>query len=383
MKEKEIPETIQSAIIDYCENNLSQQQAEELLLWIEAKDDNLKIFSETVKTWNITRKHSKRTINVDEAWRTLSDKIGNDKNRDHSPGFAKTIQIRLWWLMAAAGVILLLITSGVLMYFRSKSSLPQNSFYEAVAPKGSKLIITLADGSTVWLNSGTVIKYEAGFGIKSRNIFLEGEAYFVVSKNKEIPFIVNTSDIAVTAIGTAFNIKAYKEENVVETTLENGEIRIDQINFKGKPVKNTSVFLKPNQKAVYVKDIGNLSLSGSTKGGSDEKKHENVKINPITIKVDSLFDTKFATSWKDNKWIFKSEKLDKLAPILERRYDVSIIFLDSVNNYKFTGTIKEETLDQVLNVLSMAAPVKYEIRQNLVYLSMDVKQQNKYKQRLN
>lgn len=285
--------------------------------------------------------------------------------------------------MAAAGVILLLIASGVLVYFRGKSSLPQNGFYEAVAPKGSRLIITLADGSTVWLNSGTVIKYEAGFGVKSRNIFLEGEAYFVVSKNKEIPFIVNTSDIAVTAIGTAFNIKAYKEENVVETTLENGEIRIDQINFKGKPVKNTSVYLKPNQKAVYVKDIGDLSLSGSTKGESDGKKHENVKINPITIKVDSLFDTKFATSWKDNKWIFKSEKLDKLAPILERRYDVSIIFLDSVNNYKFTGTIKEETLDQVLNVLSMAAPVKYEIRQNLVYLSMDVKQQNKYRQRLN
>jgi ferric-dicitrate binding protein FerR (iron transport regulator) len=381
MKEKGMPESIQSAIIDYCKNNLKQEQADELLLWIEKDKENQKSFTETVNIWNATKDYSKKRFDAEEAWSKLNRRIRVDKTQPHFGGHGKIVHLRLWWLMAAAGVFLLLIASGILIYFAEKPALPLNSFYEAVAPKGSRLIITLADGSNVWLNSGTSVKYDAGFGISSRNIYLEGEAYFVVSKNKDIPFKVKTSDITVTALGTAFNIKAYKEENVIETTLENGEIRIDQTNINGKPVRNASVFLKQNQKAVYLKDIGNLSLNENINEVTGSKKGEDLGKNILTIKIDTLVDTKLTTSWKDNKWIFKSEKLDKLAPILERRYDVSIIFMDSVNNYKFTGTIKEESLDQVLNVLCMAAPVKYEIRQNLVYFSMDTKQQNKYRKK--
>ena len=85
-----------------------------------------------------------------------------------------------------------------------------------------------------------------------------------------------------------------------------------------------------------------------------------------------MVDTKLTTSWKDSRWIFKSEKLVKLAPILERRYDITVTFRDSVlRSYKFTGTLKEESLEQVLNAMCLAAPIRYEINHNQVLFFKD------------
>ena len=253
------------------------------------------------------------------------------------------------------------------------------NLYEVIAPKGSRSVITLADGSKVWLNSGTVLRYNSDFGKKTREVFLEGEAYFSVSENKELPFRVRTNDIYITALGTAFNVKAYNDENIIETTLEKGKVLIEHINTSSSDTYQASVSLKPNQKAIFIRSSGDLSVNDTKPAIITAEKNPKFKVTPVIIKVDSLIDTRLSTSWKDSKWIFKSKKLKELAPILERRYDISISFIDtSLYNYKFTGTLKEESLEQVLKALTLAAPIQFNVNHNKVFLFEDPNQRNRF-----
>jgi ferric-dicitrate binding protein FerR (iron transport regulator) len=318
-----------------------------------------------------------REFNTGKAINTVLERI---KENDIRPMPGKTIQIRLSAIIryAAAAVILLLVGAGSVFLLRNRGYDNLVNYVEAVAPKGSRTIITLADGSTIWLNSDTKIRYKTDFGHTNRELYLEGEAYFVVAENKALPFRVNTTDLCVTAIGTSFNVKAYIEENVIETTLEKGEVRIDKIYTSKKP-SIEPVYLKPNQKAVYNKGSDNLAVNDRKKEASVRQKISEEPIKPVPIIVDTLVDTKLSTSWKDSRWIFKSENLNKLKPILERRYDITIVFNDSsLCYYKFTGTIREESLDQVLKALSISAPIKYSLEQNKVTLFEDPEQIPKF-----
>src|ERR1035437_369141 len=141
------------------------------------------------------------------------------------------------------GVIYMYLTSGGAILNTS----PLN-FCEIKAPLGAKADIILPDGSHVLLNAGSTIKYYSDFNIKNRNLLLEGEAYFKVTKNKRIPLIVRASNINIRAVGTEFNVKAYKNERLVETTLVEGVVEIS----KGgdKVDKGDKISLTPNQKAV-------------------------------------------------------------------------------------------------------------------------------------
>jgi ferric-dicitrate binding protein FerR (iron transport regulator) len=192
-----------------------------------------------------------------------------------------------------------------------------------------------------------------------------------------MPFRVNTSDVCITATGTAFNVKAYNDESIIETTLELGEVRIDALNTSKHKSESQPVFLKPNQKAVFVKSNRNLSINQPQTQLTRDNSEPVIK--PVHLKVDTMVDTKLTTSWKDSRWIFKSEKLLNLAPILERRYDITIIFRDSVlRSYKFTGTLKEESLEQVLKAMCLAAPIRYEIIHNQVLFFEDSTLKYKY-----
>lgn len=379
MEEKAVPDSIHEAVIAYHENNLSDKQAEELIKWINEDKNNLLLFRETEKIWLASALLKKNEPDISKVWNTVIDRI---EFNDIRPFPAKKISFRISTLSGIAAAILILLVAGIgsIFVFRSTSSTVSGKYFEAEAPTGSRSVITLADGSTIWLNSGTKLRYSADFGVEARELSLTGEAYFVVAENKQLPFRVKTSDLCITALGTSFNVKAYSEENTVETTLEKGEIRIERVNVSKRESKLSSVVLQPNQKAVYIKTSGILSSSGRKEKLSPEKIAEAPNIKKIEIKIDTLVDTKLTTSWKDSKWIFKSEKLKTLVPILERRYDVNVLFGDTViSSYKFTGILKEESLEQVLKALCFAAPIKYEVIKNRVILSEDSRQKNMYR----
>jgi ferric-dicitrate binding protein FerR (iron transport regulator) len=126
---------------------------------------------------------------------------------------------------------------------------PENITYTEIrAPFGARTEIILPDGSAVWLNAGSKIKYMNVFNRDNREIQLNGEAYFKVTKNTDLPFDVKTGDLSIQALGTEFNVKSYDDEDIIETTLVEGKIAIHQ----GRKQK-ASVYLEPHQQALYVK----------------------------------------------------------------------------------------------------------------------------------
>jgi transmembrane sensor len=382
MNENSISDSLYEAMIAYYGNKITQEQADILLAWIRENNDNLAYFQETGKIWYASGMIKKCEKDPSKAWLNLVQKIEDNEKR---PFPKPVVRIRISTIYKLAVSVLLLVSLGIasITIFKNRNKVSGNSFFEAVAPKGSRSVVTLLDGSIVWLNSGTTLRYTADFGKTSRNVNLEGEAFFSVSENKEIPFMVRTPEICITALGTSFNVKAYSDENTIETTLESGEIKIDNINRDGNITMDESVFLKPNQKAVFMKNTGNLNLVSRNQASPVKKNEKITKIKPVQIVIDTLVDTKLTTSWKDSRWIFKSERLSKLVPILERRYDVTITFMDSaLIDYKFTGTLEEESLKQVLNALSLAAPIIFEVSQNNVFLYENQELRSRYQRQV-
>lgn len=378
MKEQQISDFLSEAIESYYTDQLTQIQAEKLIAWLGENEENRRYFRELGTVWYASSQLSNTKTDPNQAWSNLLEKIAvNDKRPMPKPVF----RIPVYVLTRVAAVVFLVVALGVACFFvfRTPETKSEIAYFEAFAPKGSRSFITLTDGSTVWLNSGTKLRYQSNFGKAGRDLFLEGEAYFVVVKNPDMPFRVKTSDVTITALGTAFNVKAYDDEGVIETTLEKGEVRIDALGDSKIKTDLAPVFLKPNQKAVYVKSNKNISVNNTVQKPQIALNETPEKTKTVPLVVENMVDTKLTTSWKDSRWIFKSEKLAKLAPILERRYDISIIFRDSVlQSYKFTGTLKEESLEQVLNAMCLAAPIRFEINHNQVLFYENSSQNTKY-----
>jgi len=260
--------------------------------------------------------------------------------------------------LAAMIVVIFTLGASLSYWYFQKNSSGEVSFCEIKAPLGAKSEVTLPDGSRVWLNAGSRIRYQSLFNKADRNIYLEGEAYFKVFKNKKIPFIVRTADLKIVAVGTEFNVKSYNNEGIIETTLVEGKVTILR---EGKANGISSkVYLEPNHKAVYVRNQNNISIESIKKifeGGSDIRKPEKgmvyitPKINPLPI-----------ISWKDNKLIIQGEEMGILAVKLERKYNVSILFAtEKLKHFRFSGTLEDETLTQVLDVIKLSAPIEYEL----------------------
>jgi ferric-dicitrate binding protein FerR (iron transport regulator) len=237
---------------------------------------------------------------------------------------------------------------------------------EVAVSLGSKSKIRLPDGSVVNLNSGSKLIYPSFFSNKNRQVNLEGEAYFVVNADSLRPFYVHTSDITIKVIGTSFNVKSYPESNTIETTLVSGSLEIsdkaiinpDNRNF------NKHLILKPNQKAVYIKDLNRLTI--------DDRKELKLEANQMKVprlSIQDKIDTQSLTAWKDNKLIFNNEKFEDLAVKLERWYNVKIIIKSrELKKERFTGTFENETTEQVLNALKIAEPFEYTMDKNNIVI---------------
>jgi len=236
----------------------------------------------------------------------------------------KKISLYSWSLRVAAVLIVGLLISNVLFLHQSKETNLTQQIQTITTPYGAKTNYTLPDGSLVWLNSGSTFSYPAKFGNK-RTVTLVGEAFFKVVKGSK-PFIVSTDYGDVEVKGTSFNVKAYTDDNSFETTLVEGVVA-----FTAKNAKN-EVTLKPGDQ-----------VSKTTDGYALTK-----------------VETKYFTSWKDGKLIFNREPFPSFIKKLERWYNVKIEYTDpALNELWYTGTIEMESISEVMEMISKAAPVSY------------------------
>jgi ferric-dicitrate binding protein FerR (iron transport regulator) len=272
----------------------------------------------------------------------------------------------------AALIIFAFILGNVFSFHDKKGTVPivsSTKYYEVKAPLGSKSEIVLSDGTYVTLNAGSLIRYSGDFNYSNRKIYLEGEAYFKIAKNEKLPLFVDAGNISIKAVGTEFNVKAYKDEATIETTLIEGKIEI--IKLEGDK-KNMMSDLKPNQKAIYLKESDKLMIGKI-------KENESLAVSTIKTHIDRLLispqvDVEQAVAWTQNKLIIKSENLEKLCVTLQRKYNVNFVFgNDEVKKFRFTGILQDETLQQVLDVIKLTAPINYFIegKQVLMYSNED------------
>jgi ferric-dicitrate binding protein FerR (iron transport regulator) len=271
-------------------------------------------------------------------------------------------------LRVAAIIILIFISGGALSYFIFK---PQEeaaviAFNEIRAPLGARSEIILPDGSQVWLNAGSKLKYLNVFNKTNRMVSLEGEGYFKVAKNSKLPFNVKAGDLYIVALGTEFNVKSYNDEGIIETTLVEGKVSIRQ-NQQSKQ-KSQTVYLGPHQKAVYVKDEQQLTVEDLK--AARQVKPEILKMKKGIMYVADRIDPEPIISWKDNRLILKGEELSSLLIKLERKYDVTFLYeSDNIKQFRFTGTLENETLTQVLDVIKLSAPIDYMLEGKIVRIT--------------
>ena len=206
-----------------------------------------------------------------------------------------------------------------------------------VVPKGGEFAIVLADGTKIWLNADTRLKYPTFFTGDKREVELEGEAYFEVQHDDKMPFIVKTSKSAIRVYGTSFNVKAYPDDSFQKTTLEEGSI--------GLQVNDKEFKLVPNQQAV-------LNTAN--------------EVNVIKIKA------RQQSAWRHGRFLFDNENLEDIMAQLARWYDVSVEFQDeSIRNLHFTGDIKRHAnFSIILKALTSSVNVNYKLngRELILYM---------------
>ena len=219
----------------------------------------------------------------------------------------------------------------------------ENKYNRIEVPRGSEYWIVLPDGTRVWLNAATELKYPVAFHAKERRVYLKGEAYFEVTKNRHKPFTVESDAMRVRVLGTTFNFKCDKRCRIAEATLIEGEIEVKGNKDEGQ------IVLAPGQRAELNRNSGRLT------------------VKQVDAKLDAV--------WRDNLIPFNKANIFTITKALERFYDVKIILSPDIRSDKtYSGVLKKKsTIESVLKSLQNSIPIEYKIVGNNIFISSDKK----------
>ncbi len=303
----------------------TSEEREEFFRHLGDNKEDEELFYEVKSLW-IRSSFPTGSVNVDSEFENLWNKI---KPEAHKPKFRIGKQI----LRIAAVLLVIFGLGGVVGYFVSIRMNPGADLgvQKYTALKGSVSIVELADGTKIWLNSGSVLTYCEDIKDKKRISELSGEAYFEVKHREDFPLYVKTKHVVVKDLGTTFNIKAYDVDNFVETSLVEG--KADVLSLSGTQM----VSLKPGESAMYF---------------PTENK---IKLRPIEDNV--------LSAWRDGKFVIRDQRLEDIFKEVSRWYDVSFKFEnDALRDLRYTGNIRKSTTAQnVVKMLKLTTNFNYRI----------------------
>ncbi|WP_289658774.1 FecR family protein [Flavobacterium panacagri] len=358
-------------IYKYLSNEASEQEVEKLFEWIEASEENKKQFITLKKTLALTALSG--TISREVPVVALQP-----KNKIRTYFKYAAILVVLFGLgklafyfnerTVVSKEIVLELGDGRLEFFTEKNlntlvndkgELVARKFPDQIVyfgkvqdkdvlyntlkiPYGKTFKLKLSDGTLVSLNSGTTLRYPEQFGISgNRNVYLTGEAFFEVAKDKQHPFIVHSDQVEIEVLGTRFNVSAYPEDKTVSSVLVEGSIKMSE---KENPLN--TVLLKPSQMAVW--------------------QNQSKKITTKSV------DTSFYEAWTQGELAFNNTPFSTITKIIERTYDVEIINENAVlAKQNFTGSIKisESSVENILDLLKRDTPFNYSIEQKTITIT--------------
>ncbi len=313
--------------------NGEANQAEKVVLtsWIGEAAANKIFFDESKRIWKKSQTYLPSSEIISDREK-IKDQIIQQLSKP-----AKPVSL-ITWIYRAAAILAFPIMLGIGWHLGSDGK-SETAMCEVTAPKGQISQCVLADGTQVWLNAGSTLKYDPSLKGNFREVSLDGEAYFKVSRNKHKPFVVTTAHAQIKVLGTVFNLKSYKGENKVVTTLEEGSVEFSLIGNTAKPVK-----LNPGEQVVF-----------------------NISDKKITL---GKVETYLHTAWKDGKFVFKDADLKTIINELEKLYDVRIhLQNDSLLNVRFRGMFEyEQNIFSALETLERTTIIKYRINGRDIWL---------------
>ena len=242
-----------------------------------------------------------------------------------------------------AALLFIPIVSLGLLYWFANYEPTVELFTEFIIPKGQKSQIILSDSTRVWINSDSKIRYSTSFNRKQRDVYLDGEAYFEVSKDEHKPFIVHVSGLEVKVKGTKFNVKAYPDEDGVETTLFEGKVSVlIPSSNASQSIENE---INPGQAFVYLKSEQKL--------------------------VATSFKSEQLAGWRKNQLIFENDKFSNLVKKIERWYNVEVVYDESkLQDRRLTVELyQDERLDRLMEIIGLTLSVNYKYQDGKIILS--------------
>jgi transmembrane sensor len=266
-------------------------------------------------------------------------------------------------------VTLIMIATGA-VYFLTQKIKPETIAGKAISSvatkNGNRTKIVLPDGSQVWLNAGSNLDYNnADFNKDVREVSLNGEAYFDVTKNADKPFIIHTKKMDIKVIGTAFNIRSYGDEKIAEASLIRGSIEVTL-----KDRKDQKIILKPNEKISIANDeLQQVVLRNGQKIAEKKSSKPVPQILVTELKPNPVYNIIPEIAWTQNKLYFEDESLEDIGPMIERWFGKKVVIeRESLKKVRYTGNFENETMDEVLSYLKLSKPFNFKIENDTVVI---------------
>lgn len=378
-------EKIEGAITKYLNNQATAKEIEKLTEWL-SQTDNEKIFSEYVKI-NYAAEYNMTEFDINKAKNQLLQRIRKDKNIFYQRRFQNILKYAAVLLVIISigyfyqqesfieknndmitpneGSITLELENGMIEVINptnskeirdsqgnivgnqrndqisySRNTAPQELEYNKLrVPYGKRFNIQLSDGTQVYLNSGTMLRYPVQFlPGKNRQVFLKGEAYFQVTKDAAHPFKVNTSGLNVEVLGTEFNVQAYQEDNTTDVVLVEGSVGLFT-------EENTSELykLRPGERGSYQRSKGEI--------------------------YSQRVNTTVYTAWRRGELVFRNMNFQNIILKLERHYNVKIENSnEALNQEVFNASFNNEPIENVLSYFQDISNMSYKVKGHTIYI---------------
>ncbi len=319
---------IEHLLPGYFSGEIKEEDRKKVDKWKNDSEENNKFFRRMASVWKSGEiLNQMQQFDASKALKKINERI---KLHTPSPIWQKLQKI------AAILLIPVLIYSGFLTFRQLKNSglYSENQEWQTVRTSaGMQSDLKLPDGTHVWLNSETVLKYPLHFE-NYRKVLIKGEAFFEVKKDQHHPFLVKTGKMNIEVMGTSFNVTNYPSENQTEVVLKSGKVKLFA---ESHPDKRGIRYLVPNQRAAY-----------------------NNKNNQLII--DNVCVEKY-TAWKDGILMFVNDPMPEVTKKLSRWFNVDIVLEDNeLEDYIYKATFKDESLAQVLELLKLSAPIEYTVK---------------------
>jgi ferric-dicitrate binding protein FerR (iron transport regulator) len=311
--------------VRYITGSASDEERNSFELWLNETKDRRDQFESFRTYWEITgSSYDNYDPDINKGWKKVSRETVHKKVETFRQ---KSVSLRL--LRIAAIFVLLLAGGYGVLFMMNRLGLPESQLFAYSSKEGTKKYI-LRDGSEVWLNSNSTISIRNDFNIKNRTISLDGEAYFEIAPDKDLPFIISAGGTFTEVVGTSFNIKANHTDKNIRVTVFSGKVT-----FYVAGENNSSKHLLAGDRGVY-----------------------NTESRQIWKEV--KFNSTNDLAWKTGRILFKDASLSEVCEVISDFYKVKVLADPQIAEIKnFTGSFQQASLDEVLEIIELTLDIDF------------------------